>query len=86
MRRVGKTALMNQFLHKKFIPQYKATIGSEFYSKDVLVEDQLVTLQVPAIYRDVDLGHGRTREVSKSGQRLLQGGRMLHSRLRHHGG
>ncbi len=37
---------MNQFLHKKFVPQYKATIGSDFCSKDILVDDQLVTLQV----------------------------------------
>ena len=44
--RVGKTSLMNQFVHKKFIPQYKATIGSDFFAKDLLIDDQLVSLQV----------------------------------------
>ena len=43
---VGKTALMNQFMHHKFIPQYKATIGAEFYSKEIVIDEQLISLQV----------------------------------------
>ena len=44
--RVGKTALMNQYINKKFINQYNATIGADFLTKEVMVEDRLVTLQV----------------------------------------
>lgn len=44
--RVGKTSLMNQFVSKKFSSQYKATIGADFLSKEVQVDDKLVTLQV----------------------------------------
>lgn len=44
--RVGKTSLMNQYVNKKFSNQYKATIGADFLTKEVLVEDRLVTMQV----------------------------------------
>ena len=43
---VGKTSLMNQYVNKKFSNQYKATIGADFLTKEVLVEDRLVTMQV----------------------------------------
>lgn len=58
---VGKTSLMNQYVHKSFSNQYKATIGADFLTKEVrffpigrilplflqvLVDDQLVTLQI----------------------------------------
>ncbi|KAJ1689422.1 hypothetical protein LUZ63_013577 [Rhynchospora breviuscula] len=43
---VGKTSLMNQYVHKKFSQQYKATIGADFMTKEILVEDRLVTLQI----------------------------------------
>lgn len=43
---VGKTSLMNQYVNKKFSNQYKATIGADFLTKEVMVEDRLVTLQV----------------------------------------
>nr|ACF81381.1 unknown [Zea mays] len=43
---VGKTSLMNQYVHKKFSQQYKATIGADFVTKEVLIEDRLVTLQI----------------------------------------
>uniref|UniRef100_A0ACD5T819 Uncharacterized protein n=1 Tax=Avena sativa TaxID=4498 RepID=A0ACD5T819_AVESA len=43
---VGKTSLMNQYVHKKFSQQYKATIGADFLTKEVLIEDRLVTLQI----------------------------------------
>jgi hypothetical protein len=33
-------------VHKKFSQQYKATIGADFLTKEVLIEDRLVTLQV----------------------------------------
>ncbi|ODQ54412.1 hypothetical protein SAICODRAFT_77843 [Saitoella complicata NRRL Y-17804] len=43
---VGKTSLMNQYVNKKFNNQYKATIGADFLTKDVMVDDRLVTLQL----------------------------------------
>ena len=33
-------------MNKKFSQQYKATIGADFLTKEVLIEDKLVTLQV----------------------------------------
>ena len=46
--RVGKTSLMNQYVNKKFSNQYKATIGADFLTKEVMVDDRLVTMQVSA--------------------------------------
>src|SRR5580765_3891865 len=43
---VGKTSLMNQYVNKKFSNQYKATIGADFLTKEVMVEDRIVTMQV----------------------------------------
>ncbi|KAI9021209.1 vacuolar biogenesis protein [Hyaloraphidium curvatum] len=42
---VGKTSLMNQYVNKKFSNQYKATIGADFLTKEVMVEDRLITMQ-----------------------------------------
>jgi len=42
----GKTSLMNQYVNKKFSNQYKATIGADFLTKEVMVDDKLVTLQI----------------------------------------
>jgi len=50
--RVGKTSLMNQFVNKKFSNQYKATIGADFLTKEVMVDDRLVTMQV-SLYPDI---------------------------------
>ncbi|XP_050368848.1 ras-related protein Rab7 isoform X1 [Argentina anserina] len=43
---VGKTSLMNQYVYKKFIRQYKATIGADFVTKELHIDDKLVTLQI----------------------------------------
>ncbi|KAH7331415.1 hypothetical protein KP509_20G031900 [Ceratopteris richardii] len=43
---VGKTSLMNQYVNKKFSTQYKATIGADFLTKEVQVDDKLVTMQI----------------------------------------
>lgn len=43
---VGKTSLMNQYVNKKFNAQYKATIGADFLTKEVTVDDRLVTMQI----------------------------------------
>ena len=37
---------MNQYVNKKFSNQYKATIGADFLTKEVQVDDRLVTMQV----------------------------------------
>ncbi|GMN33420.1 hypothetical protein TIFTF001_004147 [Ficus carica] len=39
---VGKTSLMNQ----KFNQQYKPTIGADFMTKELQIDDKLVTLQI----------------------------------------
>ncbi|XP_074369385.1 ras-related protein Rab7-like isoform X2 [Apium graveolens] len=43
---VGKTSLMNQYVYNKFSQQYKATIGADFVTKELQIEDKLVTLQI----------------------------------------
>jgi len=43
---VGKTSLMNQYVNKKFTNQYKATIGADFLTKEVTIDDKVVTLQI----------------------------------------
>jgi Ras-related protein Rab-7A len=39
---------MNQYVNKRFSNQYKATIGADFLTKEVVVDDRLVTMQVRA--------------------------------------
>ena len=36
---------MNQYVLARFATSYKATIGVDFLSKDVMLEDRMVTLQ-----------------------------------------
>jgi len=43
---VGKTSLMNQYVNQKFSKQYKATIGADFLTKEITIEDKAVTLQI----------------------------------------
>lgn len=40
---------MNQYVNKKFSAQYKATIGADFLTKEVEVDDRVVTMQVCGI-------------------------------------
>lgn len=35
-----------RYVYKKFRPQYKATIGADFVTKELQIDDKLVTLQV----------------------------------------
>jgi len=42
----GKTSLMNMYVHKRFSAQYKATIDADFLTKEVMIDDKLVTLQI----------------------------------------
>ncbi|KAJ3297143.1 hypothetical protein HK104_000799 [Borealophlyctis nickersoniae] len=43
---VGKTALRNQFIHRRFTATYKATIGADFVTKEVDAEGRNVALQI----------------------------------------
>lgn len=38
-------------VNKKFSASYKATIGADFLTKEVLVDDRLVTMQVPTPHK-----------------------------------
>ncbi len=42
---VGKTSLIGQFVSQKFSNQYKATIGADFLTKEIQIDDR-VTMQV----------------------------------------
>lgn len=39
-------AVLLQYVNKRFSNQYKATIGADFLTKEVVVDDRRVTLQV----------------------------------------
>jgi len=43
---VGKTSLLRQYTTKQFSPLYKATIGADFCTKEVTIDDHLVTLRI----------------------------------------
>ena len=43
---------MGQFVSKKFSNQYKATIGADFLTKEIAIDDRLVTMQVNAHHID----------------------------------
>uniref|UniRef100_A0A0G4H4H6 Uncharacterized protein n=1 Tax=Chromera velia CCMP2878 TaxID=1169474 RepID=A0A0G4H4H6_9ALVE len=43
---VGKTSLMNQYVNKRFTNQYRATIGADFLTKEVVIDDKAVTMQI----------------------------------------
>lgn len=72
---------MNQYVNKKFTSQYKATIGADFLTKEVMVDDRLVTMQVckriivlvSVLFTidALDLGHCWTRKISKSWSSIL---------------
>lgn len=43
---VGKTSLMNQFVNNTFTASYKATIGADFLTKEITVNDKVISLQL----------------------------------------
>lgn len=43
---VGKTSLMERYVERRFSQQYKATIGADFFPKDVIIDDKPVNLQI----------------------------------------
>lgn len=43
---VGKSALMNQYVNNRFSNQYRATIGADFLTKEMRVDNRMVTVQI----------------------------------------
>lgn len=43
---VGKTSVLNQFVNREFCAAYKPTIGSDFASRQVEIDNQFITLQI----------------------------------------
>lgn len=80
-------------VNKKFSASYKATIGADFLTKEVMVDDRLVTmqvrrsLQIDTLCQDLnrppsDMGHCRPRTLSITRCSILPGRRLLRPRLR----
>ncbi|KAJ3055901.1 Ras- protein Rab-7 [Rhizophlyctis rosea] len=60
---------MNQYVNKKFSNQYKATIGADFLTKEVMVDDRLVTMQVSTPFSHIP---GHTQPVLTTSQIVNQ--------------
>lgn len=43
---VGKTSLMDRYIYNRFTSRYRRTIGADFHTKDVIVDNKVVTLQI----------------------------------------
>jgi len=43
---VGKSSIMNQYVHEKFTAEYKATIGADFLTKHLIIDDKPITMQI----------------------------------------
>ncbi|KAL2907276.1 Ras-related protein Rab7 [Bienertia sinuspersici] len=43
---VGKTSLINRYVHQKFNQQYKATIGADFVTRELHIDGKIVSLQI----------------------------------------
>ncbi len=43
---VGKTSVIQQYVNGKFTLQYKATIGADFLTKEIDIDDKTVTMQL----------------------------------------
>lgn len=42
---VGKTSLLERFVNSRFSQQYKTTIGADFSTKEMIVDDQVISVQ-----------------------------------------
>lgn len=43
---VGKTSLMHRYVNQKFSQSYQSTIGVDFLSKDIMVDNSLCVMQI----------------------------------------
>ena len=75
----GKTSLVRRFSREKYTPNYNMTIGIEFESKEIQIEDQHVQLQ---IWDTVSLA-GRTGKIQVAYQDLLPQLALRGASLRH---
>ena len=67
---------MNQYVNKRFSAQYKATIGADFLTKEVMIDDKLVTLQVRGAREGERKGEREgEREGERNGRENGTGGR-----------
>lgn len=64
---VGKTSIMHKYVKQSFNKSYKPTIGADFMTKELFVDEKLVTIQIwdtagqerfmtlgPAFYKGAD--------------------------------
>ena len=71
---MGKSCIIQQYVFKKLSDKYKSTIGADFFSHDVVIDDVPYTLQVRMegdLLSDSDLGYRRTGAFPESGFFLL---------------
>jgi len=43
---VGKTAILGKYVNDSFLATHKATIGADFMTKEITIEDKMITLQM----------------------------------------
>lgn len=43
---VGKTSLLNRYVRQEFSQNYRATIGADFLSKEITVDERHISLQL----------------------------------------
>lgn len=98
--RVGKSSFMNRYVNHRFTNAYRATVGTDFFSKRTVLDGETVILQVtptsscrrrrswqPPLTPCVcgpDLGHSWHREVPVSGYTPVQREPLLHAGVRRH--
>ncbi len=54
---------MNQYVQKKFTKEYKATIGADFLTKEIEVDDKKVTMQVSGLWELGSVREGQVRRL-----------------------
>lgn len=69
---VGKTCLMNQYVNKRFSNQYKATIGADFLTKDITIDDRVVTMQIVSLSFTCSIRHDLKSAYSRSSLSFCQ--------------
>ena len=43
---VGKTSILSRFAQDKFSPQYLATLGIDFFTKDVMIDKEIIHIKI----------------------------------------
>ena len=43
---IGKSNILSKYWQDKFDDKYKATIGADFYTKDIVIDEETITLQI----------------------------------------